>query len=373
MIRKRSKFKILFLAWFDKKGLGTISENIKEICRLSKFNFDVLNLKKPFVSIFGLVGINFYKYDALIIHNTVSYNPKLLYALDKYHSQKIKDFKGLKIMIKQDDHYRTDEIIDFLSENNFDLLFSCLPKSEKEKVYPKNKLPNLKFVQILTGYVTDQMRTLPNIPQEIRNIDIGYRGSLQPWSFGKLAYEKQQIGYVFQPICDKRNLKCNISSQWEDRIFGDNWFRFLSSCKAVLGVESGASVFDFTGEIEKKCKNYLKKHPRATFGEVENAILAPYEGKIYYNQISPRHFEAAACRTLQIMYEGRYSDIFVPYRHFLPLQRDLKNLDKILKLFNDLKERKKITKRTFEEIIMNDKYHYSTFVKQIDQAIKELI
>ncbi|MBI5740656.1 MAG: glycosyltransferase family 1 protein [Nitrospirae bacterium] len=371
MSPKKSRLKILFLAWYDPQGLGTILENVKEVCRLSRFHFEVLNLYDEAMEIPS--GLNYYKYDALMIHCTLSYNIDNLRALDGNHPRKIKDFPGLKVMMKQDEHYRTDGIVQYLQDNAFDLLFTCVPSSEIEKVYPKEKFPRLKFHQMLTGYVTDEMRKFTFSQDEDRPLDIGYRGSLQPWSFGRLSYEKQQIGDVFLKICRERNLTCDISSRWEDRFFGNEWFRFLGGCKATLGVESGASIFDFTGQVERESAEYLKQNPKADFEEVFRKILEPYEGNVYYNQISPRHFEAAACRTVQILYEGQYSDIFQPFRHYLPLKRDLSNLDDILARLQNAEERKSIAQTAFQEIIMNDKYKYSTFVTRLDEEIDALI
>ena len=154
---------------------------------------------------------------------------------------------------------------------------------------------------------------------------------------------------------------------------GSAWFDFLGRCKGTLGVESGASVFDFTGDVTAACDEYLLRHPGATFEEVEARILAPHEGRIPYAQIGPRHLEAAACRTVQILYEGRYSGIFQPWRHYLPLRRDLANLDEVIDAFRDPRRRKEVTEAAYEEIVLNDEYHYASFVRRLDDAIEPLV
>ena len=40
-----------------------------------------------------------------------------------------------------------------LNKLKIDILFSCVPESEINKVYPKKILPNLKVINVLTGYV----------------------------------------------------------------------------------------------------------------------------------------------------------------------------------------------------------------------------
>jgi len=206
-------------------------------------------------------------------------------------------------------------------------------------------------------------------PLDGRPIDVGYRGSLQPWNFGRLAYEKWEIGERFTAAAVRYGLRLDISSKSEDRFFGRAWFDFLGRCRATLGVESGSSIVDFTGEIEAACQEYLKAHPLASFEEVFDTILAPHENNVPNRTVSPRHFEAAACRTLQILYEGDYRGIFVPWRHYIPLRRDFSNLDDVVRALRDTALGKEITERAYEEIAANPAYGYAAFVKLLDDAI----
>ena len=81
----------------------------------------------------------------------------------------------------------------------------------------------------------------------------------------------------------------------------------------MLGVESGASVFDFTGELQISVEKFVRQYPDATFEEIKAKFLAPYENLIKLNQISPRCFEAAALRTVMVLYVGDYSGILKPW------------------------------------------------------------
>ena len=44
----------------------------------------------------------------------------------------------------------------------------------------------------------------------------------------------------------------------EDRIYGKKWIHFLSQSRCSLGTESGASVIDFTGQIESDVREYCR-------------------------------------------------------------------------------------------------------------------
>ena len=211
-----------------------------------------------------------------------------------------------------------------MGEVKFDIVFTCLPPEALTVIYPKTVVGSPIFSRMLTGYVTPTLRNVEsNI--ENRSIDIGYRGSIQPLSFGRLAYEKRKIGDEVLKYSKGRELTVDISSRWEDRLGSNAWIHFLSDCKATLGVESGASIFDLNGQLSSRCKTAEKKYgPYKDDGEYAEkylAELADIEGKINYNQISPRHFEAAATNTLQIMYPGEYSGIFYPGVHYVELER----------------------------------------------------
>ena len=45
--------------------------------------------------------------------------------------------------------------------------------------------------------------------------------------------------------------------------------------------------------------------------------------------ISPRHFEAAAFRVCQVLFEGRYAGVMEPMRHYIPLRKDFSNFDEV--------------------------------------------
>jgi len=367
--------RVLMLAWFDPRGLGTIIENIAAIGQMSCFRYDLLNLWGT-----GLIGglrlprsVRLADYDGVFLHSTVSYDPDNLLSLDRRRAEKIADYPGLKIMMKQDENYRIGRVVEYLASRRFDLLLTCVPPASVRKVYARERLPDIRFLHTFTGYVSDAMRRLPYTQAADRPIDIGYRGSIQPYFFGRLAHDKFAIGETFQTVCAERGLTCDISSRRADRFSGTAWLDFLGRIKGVLGVESGASIFDLDGTVEPACQRYVREHPGCSFEEVSEHVLAAHEGNVDYGQVSPRHFEAAACRTVQILYEGRYSDVFVPGRHYLPLRRDLANLDDVLERLMDPAERLRMTEAAHEEIICNDTYHYGTFVKDLDAAVEALL
>ena len=368
--------RVLLVAWFDPWGLRTIIDNVAALAEGSRFRVDVLNLFfcRTGSGRFEIpAGIWLADYQALVIHPTVSYNPDNLASLDARCGEKLRDYRGIKVLLKQDEHYRTGRVLDHLVQTGYDVLATCLMPGEAQKVYPPERLPGLKLIYVLTGYVTDDMLALRFAPLARRPIDVGYRGSRQPWYFGRLAYEKQEIGDRFLAEGARLGLRMDISSRWEDRYFGRAWYDFLGRCKATLGVESGASIVDFDGEAERTTTEYLRTRPGASFDDLEAEVLGPYTDNVSYRAISPRHFEAAACRTLQILYEGQYQGVFQPWVHYLPLRRDFANLDEVVRVLRDPAASQPIVERAFAEIVANPAYHYQSFVGAIDEAIDDAL
>jgi hypothetical protein len=220
-------------------------------------------------------------------------------ALDTYLNPTARDriarFDGLKVQFIQDEYRFVNATVEATRRLGIDVLFTCVPEGEIEKVY--GGLDGVRKVSNLTGYVPEGLVHLA-VPQLAeRPIDIGYRARKLPYWLGSLGVEKWQIAEGFLAATRSSGLAHDISSDEDSRLYGRKWVRFLTQCKSVLGVESGASVFDFTGEIKKHVEEFVAEKPDASFEEVRARCFAEEEGKIRLNQISPRCFEAAALRT----------------------------------------------------------------------------
>ena len=201
---KRRRF--LLLTWHDPRGLGTIRENVRALQRFSRHSFDLLNLHglqllgRPRIP--GYVALQDYR--GILIHCTLAYDPQTLEALDRAYGERLADLPGIKIVMKQDEQFCAGGIVRFLQRIKADLLLTCLAPENVRKVYPADALPDIKFLHARTGYVTPEMRSLSCPEAQRRPIDIGYRGSRQPFAFGRLCYEKRQIGEVFEGVCRAR-------------------------------------------------------------------------------------------------------------------------------------------------------------------------
>jgi hypothetical protein len=155
-------------------------------------------------------------------------------------------------------------------------------------------------------------------------------------------------------------------------MYGEKWINFILSCKTMLGVESGASVIDFTGDIEASVDTYQREYPLAPFEEVQSKFLMPYENKIIMRQISPRCFEAIALKTPLVLFEGMYSGILIPHKHYIPLKKDFSNINDVIKKIKDLDYLQKLADTAYKEIALNSQYSYKYFIKTLDGTINRV-
>lgn len=360
------KYRILVLCDFNRYSANTIIDHATSFKKYSRHNiffFNPVGKNKP-----GWLSLS--KFDFLIIHYSI-------YVLGDYYINQtwrfaIKESPAVKIQFIQDEYRRVNEFVERMKELEINILYTCYPEEEIEKVYPEEKLPGVRKINTLTGYVPDYLDGMMPDFDGMRSIDVGYRGRGEGmWWLGSLYQEKSFIGREFLKHARKTDLKCDISSREEDRIYGKDWVNFLKSCRCTLGTESGASVIDFTGKVEDNVRQYCSQNPSATFDEVRALFFKETEGTIRMNQISPRVFEATGCGCSLILFEGDYSKILRPGVHYIELKKDFGNIEHVFEMIRDRQFTKEMARRTYQDVIRSGLYSYKAFVTSFDRDLDE--
>ena len=267
------------------------------------------------------------RFDWIVIHYSVIVSHP--YYLTPEARQRLADAPARKAVFIQDEYRHVLRTCAALKELGVSLIFTCCP--EPKRVYADNGgLRGVDFKRALTGYLPERLARRRPSSNAARPIDIGYRGRTLPYALGRLGQEKRWIAEAVAPAAKARGMTVDISVRERDRLYGARWDRFLRSCRWVLGTESGASIFDWSGAVESigaKCASFEEFERLTPGGERANLIdFRP----IPMAQVSPRCFEAAALGAAMILYEGDYSGILEPWRHYLPLKKDHSNLAAIL-------------------------------------------
>ena len=170
----------------------------------------------------------------------------------------------------------------------------------------------------------------PVIPLGERKTWVAYRGRDIGARYGRLGFEKYEIGRRMIEICAARGVPYDIAMDDASRIYGDAWFEFLGSSRTMLGSESGSNAFDFDGDLERGDQAFQAAHRRRPTYQEFKHILDPLEAPFNVGQISPRVFESAAMMTPMILFRGSYSNAIEADVHYIPLEKDFSNADAIL-------------------------------------------
>jgi hypothetical protein len=355
---------VLLLCNYEPHQAATVCDHIDAFARYSRHRVFTCSRVRRLPA-----GLDLDRFDAVIVHYSI------FIAVDAYMAPDLRErlarFAGLKAVFIQDEYRFVNRTIATLRQIGAHLVFTCVPDAEIEKVYPAARLHGVRFVNVLTGCVPEALLDRAAPALEARPVDIGYRGRRYPAWHGQLGLDRQRIGERVLQDAPRYALRCDISSREEDRIYGSRWIDFLLRCKAVLGTESGSSVFDVDESIARGVEAHLDRDPHASYDELRARYFAAEEGRIRLNQISARCFEAAALRTLLVLYEGRYSDILVPWRHYVPLRHDHGNMDDVVATLRDSAASQAIVDRAYDEIARNPRYGYRAYIEQIDQAVSD--
>ena len=305
-------------------------------------------------------------FDVAVIHYSVVLSS--LNYLSADFRDKLRRFRGLKVEFIQDDYRWIDRETAASRDIGINVLFTVAPEPAASQVYDE-RLPGVRRVLTLTGYVPENLVGRPIKPLGERTIDVGYRARDLPFWLGRLSREKVWIGQRFLERAPAYGLRCDIAWTEDQRIYGERWIEFVSSCRATLGCESGASIADFDGSVEQAVLTFMGAHPRATFEDVHEAVLRPYEGNVVMNIVSPRVFEAAALGTALVMFPGEYSGVVSSEKHYIVLEKDFSNMDDVVDKLRDDKLVSAMTARARHDLIESGRWGYRAFVDQFDQVV----
>lgn len=349
------------------RDASTVMEHVDAFRRYSRFWIWNVNTQEGIPT--GLHGLQF---AAVVLHYS-------LFAAGGYHLDD--DFRSYlasecegsyKVAFFQDEHHYCRDRFSFLNEYGFDCVYSCFEPARLDEVYGKHTgVP--KLVSNIPGYMSEEMVEAArrfSVPDEHRPVDIGYRGRPLPPYMGRGGLEKHEIGVRFVGHAKGLDLRFDIACDEEDRIYGDDWYRFIAGCRAVLGTESGVSVVDLDDEVLAEYTALAAQGP-VMIEQLERGALGRLEGRIPYRTISPRHFEAAALGVCQILYEGRYSGAMEPMVHYIPLRKDFSNFDEVIERFRDVDLRRELTQNARRDLIESGAYSYRTFISGLDETFTE--
>ena len=202
-----------------------------------------------------------------------------------------------------------------------------------------------------------------------RSIDIGYRAYESPWYLGN--NEKKEIADYFESYAPKQGLVVDISVDPRDRFDAEGYANFLRNCYGQIGTEAGGDYFELTDITRNKVNDYLSRNRQATWTEVKSLFFDCYGPAIPMRIVSGRQAEAAACMTVQILFEGKYGGFFEPDNHYISLNKNFSNIDEVMLKFSDLEYCSKITKNAYEVAV--SEFTYEILIKKLHVLIGSVL
>ena len=357
------RLSVLILADYTSAHATTVIEHISALRDLSRHDIRLFNPRDLHRSRF----LNFDEFDVVVIHYS------LVAISDSYLATPFRDalrrFDGLKVQMIQDDYRWVDDFTANIADLGITVLFTLVPDREMDAVWKPDKLPGVERINTLAGYAPHDSRPRPAIALAERPFDIVYRGRALPYWIGRLGQEKAWIAQGVLERAEASGLVVDVDWREGARIYGDSWETFLGSGRATLGSESGASITDFDGTLQKRVDAYVAERPGVSYEEVHEAILAPYEGNVMMNVVSPRVFETIAARTALVLFPGEYSGAVEAGRHYIPLEKDFSNWEEVVEQLRDFDGLQVMIDRAYEEVIASEKFSIDRLVERFDEAL----
>jgi hypothetical protein len=280
----------------------------------------------------------------LLMHSTNAQGDRL----PPWLYEELGERKGRLAIFFGNEYKELDVKCDMAKRLAADLVISQLPEEAASWMYAP--LAPIRPLSIL--HALNPKAFFPTIPIDNRPIDVGYRGSQYPFGLGD--FDRNILVFEFTHGVRAAHLSRNIAFDYFDRA---GWANFLNNCKATISSEAGMPYLDRTDERRRQADEIAAQAIASGFVQAERIvadIAALYVGKddwVSGKTLSSRHFEAVGCKTCQIMFPGRFADVFIADVHYLALERDFSNLDQVLARLADPVERENIAEAALQHVL----------------------
>lgn len=336
----------------------TVFEHLQAFARFSKHSYSFAHASDTTDCTLDLSN-----FDGLAIHYTVRlpFN-----QLSESWAEAIAAFQGHKFLFIQDEYDHTKRAWHWIKCLRLNTVFTVVPEQNISRIYPKEQFPDVNFVNVLTGYVPENLTQLgvPSAPSQ-RDILVGYRGRPLAARYGQLGKEKLNIGKMVRAYAEANNHSVDIDWRESARIYSDQWYPFVASTRATLGTESGANIFDWDGDLDARLTEARTEHPDLDDQALLEQLGVKDEPGLM-NQISPRVFEAIALRTVLVLFKGSYSGVLKPDIHYIPLNKDGGNLETVFEKLQDGPALDAMAERAYADIIASGDHSYHAFLNRVD-------
>ncbi len=256
------------------------------------------------------------------------------------------------------------EKLRFINKLKFDLVFSQTNNINVHELYKTNLNANIEWSP---NCLVEKEIFNYKMNFNERPITIGYRSYASPFYTGN--NERVEIANFFKIFADQKGLTSDISLDPQDRFNSKDYAKFLNKCKFQIGTEAGTDYFELTDATRYSVNSYLDSR-QADWSEIYELFFRSKK-KLPLRLITGRNIEAAACGTIQLLFEGEYNGFLKPDIHYIELKKDFSNINEVEKRMNDNHLLKEIRKNCFN--LVNSTFKDEIILKNIYKVLLKYI
>lgn len=209
----------------------------------------------------------------------------------------------------------------------------------------------------------------PRVPPDERPIDLGYRAYVGSLYLGH--DERQRLLAAFLEAAPRHGLEVDLSLEADRRFTEREWADFLNRCRGQLGFEAGTDYFELDDALRMNVNDYVDQNPEATLADVRERFLADYEDPVPLRALSSRIVEAAGTKTAQILIEGEYGGFFEPDVHYIPVRKDLTDVDEAIAKFVDGEVRRRVRDAAYDTA--REELTFDALLGRFDEALRRVL
>ena len=86
--------------------------------------------------------------------------------------------------------------------------------------------------------------------------------------------------------------------------------------------------------------------------------------------VTPRHFDAVITKTCQVLVEGHYSGVLRADEHYIPVRRDLSDVDEVLTKVQDVGYMEELAERAYRDLYLDGGCTYREFGDRLFDGIE---
>lgn len=293
---------------------------------------------------YGRCLLKLRKYDLVVIaHSAAGDDMSVLLKSARAFDRR----RGKLVMFIGNEYDILDDKIAFMRTTEAEFVCSQLPIEAARYLYAE--CPGARILEMPHALNPEKYRPIPGVH---RTTDVGFIGDIY-WPFVG-DRERTDLIEWFERNGAARGLSVDIRKQ---RVSREEWNVFLNGCKAIIGAESGTYYLNDRGRLLDRARAYnLNENRAASFEEIFERFYARQPRGVSGKSISSRHFEPIGTRTCQILLEGDYNGLLKPNVHYIPVKKDLSDIDAVLERFRDDSLRARMVEETYEYALAHHTY-----------------